>query len=121
MAPLNDNQEQDLDTKDSVTIKIGKQEIEVDKRDVLAYGDISFDDNSSDVDIIENLNFLDNCSAMKGEVIPANYDYKTHTCKSKLKCYQITETWNPLYVCKYAHGCLGKPKKIIIFNYDIKK
>lgn len=121
MAPLNEEQELFLDTNNNIVIKIGTKDYTIEKSDILCYGDITFEENSTDLDIIKNFNFLDNLSGMKGEVIPANYDYETHTCKSKLKCYQITETWNPLEICKYAHGCLDKPKKIIIFNYYIRK
>ena len=52
----------------------------------------------------------------KGVTIYSNYDYETHSCSSPEKYCLWTETWHPAVLAKMAHGYLGKPKRILLFN-----
>lgn len=85
-----------------------------------AYGDIDFSPNSADLKELELFDWFDNLEP--GYVIPANYDYNTHTCKSPTKKYKRFDSINPALIMPYIHGLLNKPKYTVIFReYSNKK
>ena len=59
--------------------------------------------------------FLDHLEAV-GAHVYSNYDYETHSCSSPKEYCLWTETWHPAVLAKTAHGYLGKPKRILLFN-----
>ena len=69
---------------------------------------------------LSEINDLEKPFILYAHIIPkslSNYDYDKHVAYSdNRKSCKYTETWSSGVVAKYAHGCLGKPKRIIIFN-----
>ena len=83
---------------------------------VLAYGEVDFHKGTEDYENIDALiPYRDRVH------LPSHYDYDTHTCKTKIKCYQTYETDDIGAMAQYAHGKLGKPKRVVIFKLIAKR
>lgn len=96
-------------------IKRGNTEFDVLNDNVLCFGEIDYNEGSEDCIELNSFTFLDHLW-VKGVCIPSRYDYKTHTCKSPLRQYLYTETFKNATLCRYLHGCLGKPQFSLIFR-----
>lgn len=83
--------------------------------DVLCFGDIDFHEGSDDCKELDTFNFLEHLGA-KGVGIPSRYNYDKHECTSPIKSYLMTETFRNSTLCRYLHGCLGKPQYTLIFR-----
>ena len=83
--------------------------------DVLCYGDIDFHEGSDDCKKLDTFNWLEHLGA-KGIGIPSRYNYDKHECSSPINKYLTTETFRNSTLCRYLHGCLGKPKFTLIFR-----
>ena len=83
--------------------------------DVLCYGDIDFHEGSDDCKELDTFNWLEHLIA-KGVPIPSKYNYDKHECISPISKYLITETFRNSTLCRYLHGCLGKPQYTLIFR-----
>jgi hypothetical protein len=93
----------------------GNCEFDVTPDDVLCYGDIDFHEGSDDCKELDTFNWLEDLSA-KGVGIPSRYNYDKHECTSPINKYLITETFRNSTLCRYIHGCLGKPQYTLIFR-----
>ena len=82
---------------------------------IVCYGDIDFHEGSEDCAQLDTFNWLDNLKA-KGVSIPSRYNYDKHECTSPNKFYLYTETFRISTLCRYLHGCLGKPEFTLIFR-----
>ena len=83
--------------------------------DVLCFGDIDFHEGSDDCKELDMFNWLEHLGA-KGVSIPSRYNYNNHECTSPMKHYLYTETFRNSTLCRYLHGCLGKPQYTLIFR-----
>lgn len=83
--------------------------------DVICYGDIDFHEGSEDCEQLDTFNWLDNLGT-KGVSIPSRYNYDKHECTSPNKFCLWTETFRNSTLCRYLHGCLGKPQYTLIFR-----
>ena len=83
--------------------------------DVLCYGDIDFHEGSDDSKELDTFNWLEHLGA-KGIGIPSRYNYDKHECTSPINKCLTTETFRNSVLCRYLHGCLGKPKFTLIFR-----
>ena len=83
--------------------------------DVLCYGEIDFHEGSDDCKELDTFNWLDNLG-IRGIGIPSRYNYDRHECNSPINKYLITETFRNSTLCRYLHGCLGKPQYTLIFR-----
>ena len=83
--------------------------------DVLCFGDIDFHEGSNDCKELDTFNWLEHLFA-KGIGIPSRYNYDKHECTSPINKYLITETFRNSTLCRYLHGCLGKPQYTLIFR-----
>lgn len=83
--------------------------------DVVCYGNIDFHEGSEDCDQLDTFNWLDDLG-IKGVSIPSRYNYDKHECVSPNKSYLWTETFRNSTICRYLHGCLGKPEYTLIFR-----
>lgn len=121
MIPINEKEEKHIDNIGDSIINFdrGDRSFSITMKDIYCYGEIDFN-NEDDLAAINNFHFLDYLT-LSGIHIPANYDYKTHTCKSNIKLPLHTETWTPSAVAKVAHGYLGKPQRILLFKEHISK
>ena len=116
MIPINEDEELLIDNIDKQTLHFhrGNRTFSVQMRDIYCYGEVDFTDKDT-LDKINNFNFLDHLEIV-GACIYSNYDYKTHSCVSPKRYCLWTETWHPAVLAKMAHGYLGKPKRILLFN-----
>ena len=120
MIPISEQEEKSIDNiKDSVLkFQRGDISFSVKMNNIYCYGKVDFT-NRDDLNQIDSFNFLDYLGA-SGINIYSNYDYKTHSCSSPKQHCLWTETWNPAELAKMAHGYLGKPKRILLFNQNKK-
>lgn len=116
MAPITEKEEALLDKGKAFTIHRGGLSFNLSFDNVLAYGEVDFHNGSEDYENIDEL-----ISYRDIIHLPFNYDYDTHTCKTKTKYYQTYETDNIGAMAQYAHGKLGKPKRVVIFKLIAKR
>lgn len=119
MTHINEDEEKFIDDMGShhIVLERGKRKFVVSSNQIYCYGDVDFN-NKEDLEQIESFNFV--TRIFQGFIIPAEYNYDKHVALSdNNKFYKYTETWSESKIAKYAHGCLGKPKKIIIFYNSI--
>lgn len=113
---LSQDDENLIDAGKSIKIKRGALTFNLSPKDIEFYGDVDFSNNSEDLEEIDEVNWLNNFADVTVP-IPSNYNYEKHACKSKELRYFWTETVSPAKLVQYAHGCLGKPKKVVIFKH----
>lgn len=120
MIPIDEEEEKLIDNIDKQTLKFnrGNRSFSITMRDIYCYGEVDFTDKNT-IDQISNFKFLDYLGAV-GVHIYSRYDYATHSCSSPKRHCLWTETWNPAELAKMAHGYLGKPKRILLFNQTLK-
>lgn len=118
MTYINEEEEFEIDNlkKDTITLTRGDKVFTIRLYQIYCYGEVNFDDKN-DLSKIDSFTFLNH---LKGVGVPcvANYDYKTHCCISNNRDTKWSETFSPSWLAKYAHACLNKPKRIILFSYD---
>ena len=93
----------------------GNAEFHITPDDVLCFGDIDFHEGSKDSKELDTFNWLEHLGS-QGIGIPSKYNYYKHECTSPINKYLITETFRNSTLCRYLHGCLGKPKYTLIFR-----
>ena len=120
MIPIDEDEELLIDNIDKQTLHFhrGDRTFSVQMKDVYCYGEVDFTDKDT-LDKINDFKFLDHLEAV-GAHVYSNYDYETHSCSSPKEYCLWTETWHPAVLAKMAHGYLGKPKRILLFNQILK-
>lgn len=118
MTYINEEEEREIDEMENGFIELvrGNRVFSINHYKIHCYGDIDLNDKET-IEIINKFKFLDFLSGFSGIPIYSRYDYNTHCCHSPKKYPLISETWQPIDLVKYAHGCLNKPKRIILFDY----
>ena len=104
-----------LKSLNDLNIVRGNSKFHITPDDVLCYGDIDFHEGSEDCEQLDTFNWLDNLGT-KGISIPGRYNYDKHECTSPNKFCLWTETFRNSALCRYLHGCLGKPQYTLIFR-----
>ena len=120
MTSITEKEEKLIDAQQEITIERGGVKFNISSKNVYCYGTIDYTDYSDDLDVIADFSWLNHLS-FRGVVIPANYDYNTHTCKSILNIPKQYDTFKPDVVAQFGHGCLGKPEKTAIFKHIWRK
>lgn len=121
MIPINEEEEKLIDNIDKSTLAFhrGNRSFSVSMRDIYCYGEVNFEDKDT-LNQISEFKFLNHLGEV-GVHIYSRYNYKTHSCSSPKRHCLWTETWNPAELAKMAHGYLGKPQRILLFNQTIRK
>lgn len=120
MIAISEDEETTIDNigDSNINFTRGNRIFSVTMKDIYCYGEVDFNDE----DILNKINsfkFLNHLDA-KGVNIPAGYNYNTNTCDSTSRRLKWSETWSPAELAKFAHGCLNKPKRILLFNQIVK-
>lgn len=82
---------------------------------ILCFGKIDFNKGSEDCATLDTFKWLSNL-ILTGKHIPSNYNYETHSCTSPNSKMLWTETFKVSVLCRYLHGCIGKPELTLIFK-----
>ena len=114
IIPISEDEEQKLDRGGLHAIR-DNQEFYILSKNVICYGEIDFSNSSEDMNTIANMNWLDYLG-LQGVTVPSDYDYEEHCCYPPGKYIRFYDTTNPAIVARYAHACLGKPKRCCIFR-----
>lgn len=120
MTYISEEEESHIDKGETLLLTRGDRHLTVEVRRVYCYGEVDFSTGSDDFNQIDTFSFLDYLTGFTGLPIYANYDYKTHTCRIPEHKLYWAETWSPAIVAQYAHGCLGKPQRIVLFKMTPK-
>lgn len=115
MTYITEEEEQKLDESKELVIERSNIIFKVHHNNIYCYGEVNFKEGSDDCKQIATFNFLDYLG-WKGVMIPSDYHYDTHECHSPLTSYRWYETWQPDVLARYAHGCLNKPERIVLFR-----
>lgn len=115
MTYITEEEEQELDKHNTLTLKRNNIVFQIHSNNVYCYGEVNFKEGSDDCKQIATFNFLDYLG-WKGIMLPSDYHYDTHECHSPLTSYRWYETWQPDVLARYAHGCLNKPERIVLFR-----
>lgn len=115
MTYITEEEEQELDERNELTLKRNNIIFQIHSNNVYCYGEVNFKEGSDDCKQIATFNFLDYLG-WKGVMLPSDYHYDTHECHSPLTSYRWYETWQPDVLARYAHGCLNKPERIVLFR-----
>lgn len=118
MTSITKAEEELLDIQRYIDIVRGNMKFNITLDSTHYYGNIDFSNNSEDMRIIAGANWFK--TLPQGKVIPANYDYKTHSAETDINCYRWYETFKPELIAQYAHAVIGKPKRTIIFTHNWK-
>lgn len=115
MLSISKEDEQKLDERQSFGKEVEDRIFPLGPTNVKYYGEIDFHQGSEDYSILEE-SHLFFPMPFQGVCIPANYDYDKHCCYSDGKTVKCFDTVNAALVCQYAHGVLGKPKRVAILE-----
>ena len=115
MTYITEEEEQKLDDSEELILERGNMSFQINYNNIYCYGEVDFHEGSDDCKQIATFNFL-NYLGWKGIVIPSDYYYDTHECHTPIKPYRWRETWKPDVLARYAHGCLNKPQRIVLFR-----
>lgn len=115
MISINEEEENLLDNIKDKVIKFtrGNRTFSIKSTNIFCYGEVDFN-SKEDLITIDKFKFLGDLIEV-GKRIYSNYDYNSHTCTSYNGRLKWTETFSCSNIAKYAHGCLNKPKRIILF------
>ena len=114
MTEISEEEENLIDNLERNVFKIdrGDRTFSITNNQIYCYGEVNFN-SEEDLKTIDNFSFLNHLKET-GVPIWVNYNYETHTSDHP----KYTETWSPAELAKYAHGCLNKPKRIILFKHN---
>lgn len=113
MVPITKEEEEQLDKRKEINIDKGDKIFSIGPTNVKYYGEIDFSKGSDDYRILEESTLFFPMS-FQGVSVPANYDYEKHCCYSDERRAKWYDTVNAAVICQYAHGILGKPKRVAI-------
>ena len=115
MTYISKMEEDALDGKLPLQIKRGEETFVLDRTHVIHYGEVDFTPGSDDYKILEESKMFFPME-FRGVSVPANYDYEQHAALSDIKTARWFDTVNAALICRYTHGILNKPKRIVIFE-----
>ena len=104
-----------LKKAENLNIVRGNAKFNITPGDILCFGDIDFHEGSDDCKELDTFNWLEHLGT-RGVGIPSKYNYDKHECTSPISKCLITETFRNSTLCRYLHGCLGKPQYTLIFR-----
>ena len=115
MAPITDEDELILDEGRAIFVEINGRNVKLTNKSVICYGCVDFGSDSSDMDFIRNLGWCEG-DCFRGTALPSRYNYKNHTAVGNLHGVLWFDTCRTDDVLRYKHGCLGKPKRIVVWK-----
>lgn len=109
-------EEDSLSKGQPITITRGDKTLTVNKGSCMFWGSMDFTKDSDDCQTIDKYDLVG--AKIKDIIIPANYDYNSHTCKTPqlIGKYLFTTANTSSQVLRYKHGCLNKPERVILFK-----
>ena len=115
MVGIDEAEYNEIKNSDYLYLVRGNCRFHISPDDIVCYGDIDFHEGSEDCKQLDTFNWLEHLGA-KGIAIPSRYNYDKHECTTPINKYLWTETFRNSTLCRYFHGCLGKPQYTLIFR-----
>lgn len=117
IAEIDESIENEIENKKSELIKflIKDKVVNILKTQICFYGEMDFTTGSEDYETIKD---YDDLFSGNPSIIPANYNYNTHSCGVE-DIFKTWETFRPERIVQYFHGRLGKPKRCMIFKRTV--
>lgn len=118
MMEITEEQENLIDRKRPIILNVpNKGKITIENNNIIFYGQIDISSTGEDYELLKNNKTIVNQEIFGGgKWLPSGYNYDTHTSLSDTKFLKIYQTWNAAEIVQYGHGCIGKPKRTIIFK-----
>lgn len=118
MAPITEEQENDLDNEKSIIITNDSNKSFVfDSKACYAYGKLDLSPNSEDIKTIANANWFKNLYI--NITLFTKYDYNNHVVVSDVIGGRWYETDNIEQYLPFLHAKLGKPERVVIFKDEL--
>lgn len=118
MTNISEEEEDRIDKEGCITLNRGKRTFTITSKQIYCYGEVNFK-SKDDLNTIDNFAFCSHLGSV-GIPIRSNYDYDTHSCSFPRNRCLWTETFSPARLAIYSHGCIGKPKRIVLFSLKVK-
>ena len=119
MTSITEDEEKELDKGNTICVLRGGFKVTINPDDIYCYGIIDFHDDSEDMDIMADFDWLSHLR-FGGVYVPANYDYDKHCAYSDINVARRYDTFRPEIVAQYVHGIIGKPERTVIFRHTWK-
>lgn len=110
MQGISEEQEKELDAKESVILRVGDDVINVSKDAIYCYGEID-STNKEDASAIFKFNLVNE----DGTCIHTNINEEYRTIKPP----RFVFSTNPLLVWDYSYTLVGRPKRVIIYRQNV--
>lgn len=117
MTSITEKEEKLLDANKTIQITRGNREFIIEPTNIICYGEIDYSNSSEDLDFIAQLDWY-KTNSFCGFIMPSEYNYEDHTVTADIKGGRRFDTTQCDLVAQYAHGCIGKPKRTVIFKND---
>lgn len=118
MLGITEEQEKQLDNGESLLIETDRGIFNVDPDLCYCYGEFDLSPNSDDIIKMYEAKWFNNLE-IRHSVI-SDYDYENHCGTSDRRGGRWYDTSNLKDYLPYLHGCIGKPKRIVIFKEYLK-
>jgi hypothetical protein len=118
MTEISEEEEKELDRGKGIHLNRDNKYFNVEPDCCYLYGEFDFSPNSNDINKMYNANWFVNMNINK--FMLSEYDYETHTVTSDKKGCRWYETNDLRIYLPYLYGCIGKPKRVIIFKEYIQ-
>lgn len=113
MTKISYDQEEALDNGNFIDVERDNKIYHVGPRNVVGYGEIDFNNDSVDMQTLENFDLIQVKDLCRGEYIPRQFDYEQNLMSS-----EMSETFDFAQMCKFTYCKIGKPDRCLIFKYE---
>ena len=111
---ISEEEEHKLERGETISIVRNGRTFTVHDDVCYCYGELDLSPNSKDIQTFEELDWFRNMNVK--QFVQSEYDYIHHSIVSDLKGGRWFDTSNIKSYLPYLHGCIGKPKRIVIFR-----
>lgn len=118
MLGITEEQEKKLDKGEDFIIKTNLGSFHIESEFCFAYGELDLSPNSDDIIKMDKADWFKSIEICHW--IPSEYDYETHTVTSDKRGGRTFSTIYLRDYLPYLHGCINKPKRIVIFKEYLK-
>lgn len=114
MIGISEEQEKKLINNENVVIETDRGIFNISPDLCYTYGELDLSPNSPDIIKLYEGNPFNNLNIRIS--VPAEYEYENHCIVSSIRGGSWYNTSNIKDYLPYLHGCIGKPKRIVIFK-----
>lgn len=114
MIEISDEEEEQLDSGETLTLNRGGVLFVINPNLCYAYGEFDLSPNSETIKTFDNCNWFEYYTVK--HIMFSKYNYQNHTITSDIKRGRWYDTSNLSTYLPYLYACLNKPKRVAIFK-----